>query len=1053
MKKGSALLIVLGMVAFMIVSAVAFASYMRFSRMPSNFLRRTSSSRLLVKAALARAIDAVDRGVSNNLHPGVGNAFSGGDYDNSWLHRVFFGSKADFCNSFEEGLVRTVSVLTLEGLAYIPPPLVNDVRYYSRLTKTAVWQNLGFDTGRYAFCAVDVSDYFDVNRLMADKPRSSAPNNRVSLAYLFEDKDHMAVGPGAKQWDEWMANFRTVDDATGEISWGASKYPFVSLADFNLALGHQGGVGDMKSYFYDYVDSGAGNGGFYGNLNVSEFYKAQRMTFVTDGLFPAETYSDDLDLNNPVHQPFKAAFLEKANPALGGAIFGTADAMQDSSEWLNRLSGVGCAALYDYLDEDHVPLSLAIPTVERAPMICGIQPGFSGGRLGIVREYAKEEGPEGGNQPESLTIVSGGGEAETKRVVRKTILYRLDPITLGQGFTAGNLRALAAFPFNHASDDDATPFKVDGRLSLFFTYGDASMGLRSGFDNDALQLPQNIEAGLNAEKGLMNLRFEPQNLKFAANSRIESCEDAVDDSVDFPLISGREVCTKLNEAGNELLKVTYEWPQIRSEAGAGVMTSWEPAFEAVKGDAAKIATVEMGLKSLDAATGKPIDDNEVKGALTGNGLTLRLNVAVWLRVTDSESHVVDLVPACLEDDSVMNPSTTGEDRYSTILKGAARNGDDNDLCGKPYPLLRFDVENGALTLTIQDLVQALDAGSKTWEGELSLKQKAILVADPRYNYAPEHWFAVTAGGVIDKSTWLEGNNQVARGDGDIFLSVSDAGHLQSKYELAFIPRLTDHMEVPDSLARGKLVSPARGFGGGKSLATSFAQTSNQELMWRTYDPVGTDYEAFESLPWTNEGTGLKVNPYSDTTNVLMAAFANTPADWTHASTNVIRQIKENMTATDFNKRFALNSYSDDLHIAWEDLEGLAGSLIDAVREGPNGTDWETAWNTLWKNKTELDAQDGIVRLMDWELSDDTDRLWNVDRKFLYGFWKDCFAARQQLFLVFVRAEPMMMGGGANGQIPPQLGGRAVALVWRDPAASPNNDDPHRTRVLFYRQLD
>ena len=38
-RRGSALLIVLGMLSFMIVSAVAFSVYMRMSRAPSSFLR------------------------------------------------------------------------------------------------------------------------------------------------------------------------------------------------------------------------------------------------------------------------------------------------------------------------------------------------------------------------------------------------------------------------------------------------------------------------------------------------------------------------------------------------------------------------------------------------------------------------------------------------------------------------------------------------------------------------------------------------------------------------------------------------------------------------------------------------------------------------------------------------------------------------------------------------------------------------------------------------------------------------------------------------------
>ena len=56
MKKGSALLIVLGMLSFMIVSAVGFSVYMRSSRTPSSYLRRNVAARYLVRAALAKAV-------------------------------------------------------------------------------------------------------------------------------------------------------------------------------------------------------------------------------------------------------------------------------------------------------------------------------------------------------------------------------------------------------------------------------------------------------------------------------------------------------------------------------------------------------------------------------------------------------------------------------------------------------------------------------------------------------------------------------------------------------------------------------------------------------------------------------------------------------------------------------------------------------------------------------------------------------------------------------------------------------------------------------------
>lgn len=103
-------------------------------------------------------------------------------------------------------------------------------------------------------------------------------------------------------------------------------------------------------------------------------------------------------------------------------------------------------------------------------------------------------------------------------------------------------------------------------------------------------------------------------------------------------------------------------------------------------------------------------------------------------------------------------------------------------------------------------------------------------------------------------------------------------------------------------------------------------------------------------------------------------------------------------------------------------------------------------------------------------------LHGVDRKYMYSFWRECFGNRQQLFLIFARAEPASVGGGGASGLASQLGGRAVALVWRDPKPLPgsgvrptrsqlgnistflterggNNCLPHRTRVLFYHQFE
>jgi hypothetical protein len=193
-----------------------------------------------------------------------------------------------------------------------------------------------------------------------------------------------------------------------------------------------------------------------------------------------------------------------------------------------------------------------------------------------------------------------------------------------------------------------------------------------------------------------------------------------------------------------------------------------------------------------------------------------------------------------------------------------------------------------------------------------------------------------------------------------------------------------------------------------------------------------------------------VNPYSESTSVIMAALANSPYNWMVASTNETAPnalSKSDRKVDNFVKNFCFNEMGPaESRFDWDDLQLVADKIKGAARGALDGN-WQAAFDSLdWAG----DNSD----LAGAEFQGNTVDLYDIDRKFLYGYWKDSFAVRQQLFLVFVRAEPLMMGGGAMGQTPPQLGARAVALVWRDPTVDTEDPArPHRTRVLFYRQFD
>lgn len=1056
-RPASALLIVLGMMAFILVSALAFSAYMRSARLPSSYLRRTSASRLLVKAALARAIETVDRSIADYPHPGVPNAGN-----NIWRNRVMFGQTTNSVT-----VADTVSPLTLEGLAYIPTPLVNDVRYYSRLSPTCTWQALGFDSGRFSFCAVDVSDYFDLNRVTSSSPRSSATNQRVSFAYLFENEDHTDAEAGSKQWDKMMDDYREPDKDTLEVSYD-SKYPLISWADFNLALGARGALGSIRSPFYDYAMEKGGDTRFYGGGGAKERDLFRRMTFVTDsvnsGSEDDDTTDNDANNNNaatvekynildPANQPFPMDTLMADRLGASEAIIGTSmNSGKAKGEYLQKLSGLGCAALRDYLDPDHYPSSLAVPTTERTPMIAGFRTLFQGSKLAVEKRYAKIETDAGTTTPDDAVNEVQVIDAHNK-LVQKTVKYCLAAGDFLAGGKAGVVSPVVVFPFNHPDENDKQSYAVGGRFSLFWTNERQPLRTDNVVDNflclkSSADKKFNEQTEFNQNVSLCNIKLMDAN--YSVPKAVERATDSgVVKQLALRFVNPESLAGKMAQDNrNVMLSVTYQWKQTDLVGGMVSPLGFSPTFTQLLnsgslGTQASIVKASSEMRLMDTkgnAVRLGANGDMTDFVQKGQEQVLYLNSALWLWVKDG-SRFVDLVPASLYDDQIVNPQVN--DMAMRQLYG----GEKKNL-GEAYPLMKLPLDGGSefeFKFSLANL-EALVSTPRDIKSELS-----AMVCDPRFNYAPEHWFTV---GSLDEKTWLRNCRAPNAGQGeedkDIFLATSDAGYLQSKYELAMLPRLTNLLGPGNRLATGNLAP----FGTGRyQIPASEGDAVNQNFMWSHYDPFDTDLAAFEELKLESRGPGLKVNPYSDSTNVLMAAFGNTPIDWKRASTNKVSGTSECAAdfqgqADDFNQDYAWNDIGSkekgQPRIKWRDLEAVAGRFS---RDTRNTHNWVTAFEDMGWDTDTYDQLCGI------DLDTETSPIWSVDRRFLYGYWHECFGIKQQLFLIFIRAEPMMMGGGATGQIPPQLGARAVALVWRDPHRGKESNAPHRTRVLFYRQFD
>ncbi len=1076
-RRGSALLVVLGMLAFMVVSAVAFSAYMRRARLPSNYLRRATSSRELVKAALARAIDDIDHAVNDNPHPGLGtqqcnrhdlNTDTGNTNRNGWVNRVFMNydmstisSKDDVPNGAADPN-DTVSVLSLEGLAYVPAPLQGEARYYSRRTPTAKWQSFDFDAGRYAYFALDVSDYFDVNRMFAGLPRSSAANTRLTLSYLFEDDDGKVDTTSAKAWDDKLVNEETrqVDTKTRIIDF-KNSLPLTSVADMNLLIG-TGSYGPFRSWFSEYING-------YGKINKPEGDKdPQLMPLITDACPTANDVAKSrggdanqlYDLSNPEAQPFKGFDFSREKPYSLEEV----DQLCNSggSAWFTYLSLVGMCALCDYLDPDHVPTSLAIPTVERTPMICGFK--LTGAKTDVMKITKNQSAVT--QNPISCANMSNPQNGDTCDAT-VTVTYRID---LSGLLESPAFEVAAVFPFAHEDDDDKNGWTIDGRFSLFFTEGE--IGLRTRSNNDILHLTdKTISSGISGD-AVLNMKLQPPSPSpsFSVPKNAGSLGDAFKDNIS--LEADVQPITDLAQ-NKDFITVTYKWQQTYVVPQGSTTGNWDPAFQQIEQNPSQATTAEakMGLALLNGngvAQAKKSWDLQAGENVALNDM--RLNAAVWLRVQDSKKYIVDMVPACIDDDSIQN----------NLNSVGMEKSDAWDELGHRYPLMLLDTNGGAsgssgsgmASLTFNSL-SALDTIISTQNGGVpaSITANSFFVKDPRYNYAPEFWYQ--NGNTLSSWVGMENGNAFGNSGLDIFFATSDAGYLQSPYELSNLPYVTE-LNTGNKEYKGKRMPDSNDMGAATLIGRTPSVTLKYPLYWKNYEPRFNIPINLESLfPFYTSYQGQRVNPYSDNMEVIRAVFSNTPLDWKRASTNNMEYasplgdcagsvFKGDLSFSEFSEKYVWsegNTQESNAQIKREEVENFTEAFITQMKK--NSMTWDDLLaDMLDDSQPDQLADKYIKQLKPTRSSQLTNaKLYKSDRDFLYGYWRDCFAVRQQLYLIFVRAEPLMLGGESAGATPPQLGGRAVALVWRDPTAVGNQDGatcpgyPHPTRILFYKNLE
>ena len=1130
LRQGSALLIVLGMLSFMIVSAVGFSIYMRSSRVPSSYLRRNVAARYLVRAALAKAIEELEGdvntdpdwgkvsegetdtptkfyGIYDDPFPGVvlndatartsAGGRENGDY---WVGRVFmpFGSV--------RSTDATVATMPLEGLAYLPPAIVDDVRRLSRLTRTASWRPFPYDAGRYAYCAVNVSDLFDINRLRANVPRNSG-SDRITLASLCAnspgDMMDLNVGNAADLDSILEMSVAQYSSTTEKGKLYGNPVPFTSLADFNFTAGNSSDYAPFMKFI-------GGNGAAF--LSQSKPQQANAL-FITDTWFPPKETAAagtvyDLGSNAQPFTDYTATSFEdtlyKLNTALGSS----------SDNIYTRNLGLGIAALYDYLDSDNKPISLALPTVEAVPMVVGVSaPDGLAPRVGEIGTPTTED--IGGIVGTVYYIEDGVRKERTSNgITAKRKLTQIGVTSLGGPV---HVPIVVTSPFKRLETTNrAKTYKVRGLMRVWLApdgmgcrpdvtrclYPDAAIWRDCAANNNAIvrngvatflsdrEVPLSSFANdvKNTDEAITEvpLLFSNLDIKMPIFYKVEELDPqpSPDDRT-----AGYVNVDRSSIENTTFKDAYYAFGDIRNkivspalcplQANGEIDSQWREDSGLVKS------------AKFDVNVAYPNGVTELTQAQKQSLGPYRLYAAFWLQVMDG-ANVVDMVPACVTDDN------------EWLGLSPPPGGISDRKLGDGAPLLNF---KGDVPITFDNIETTMSQvpAFNAW--------KALYAVDPRYNFAPEDWFSSSASTVASKSEWMQllgldgTSSQILGQDGrdrDIFMFVSDQEYLQSIGELQFLPR----MDVMDGSADFSAGDYSPGFHGNDFSQRTDPNPANSVFangsrFWKTYTafpngPAGNSSDKLDIDPYVlkdkngnlveiKSGTGsFKLNPFSRDDRVIGAALIGTPFDYYVASTNSSQTQsggRRNDLAGNISLSQMMSTYSFGksslAKMSSDELSDMAGVIKDQFEANANQgkTDWLDAWDSLmWQENSTSRINDENKTFIDAGITL-SDPLHGVDRKYLYSFWRECFDNRQQLFLLFVRAEPSSVGGGGLSRASSQLGARAVALVWRDPEKPEKNKDsrpvrtalnsrsdyldkrggnqypPHRTRVLFYHQFD
>jgi hypothetical protein len=269
-------------------------------------------------------------------------------------------------------------------------------------------------------------------------------------------------------------------------------------------------------------------------------------------------------------------------------------------------------------------------------------------------------------------------------------------------------------------------------------------------------------------------------------------------------------------------------------------------------------------------------------------------------------------------------------------------------------------------------------------------------------------------------------------DTDIFMRVSNMQYLSSPGELGFLIRPYSFKDdMPVNFRTKKAIDPNNDDSDAYFRTFRLYKQGNKDPDY-VYEKFMNAVDADGTLPLGNR---VRINPLSTCSNILKLAITAVPFDYSLPALPETDNLTDQIFGGDKAK---WDQFSSTWASQFEQVvvNGQLNTKMDM-----SVTSCKALAQMAWYNTDKMTCLGVSV----------PKELYGVDRKMMYAFSLDSMSDRQQLFIYVFQAEVVAPLSLAKSRS--LAGGRAVAVVARDPFPKGGTGDFHEHKILFFKQLD